>query len=260
MKPQFSSLIIALLAFALPGHAGASALDTVLGASAVQEEAPGIPEVRAGDLRRIGRNLGMRAGLIDGSDIIIKMIEADKARLDREYNFGSLTFASGALPPVIEDAKDVISVMEFSMTVAGRVYKIVSPSRFGQVNWRDYLYLGLSFEKDPLLNDDQRAVYPRDDKERMFWKKVVQEGYAAGRDQARQIFEVNLARLKRDFKGMRLYYELAARGLVSQPEIATATDSVANPDPNTLIIGETLIRITAQPKFQGDSAKWSVKQ
>lgn len=254
--------IVSLLAICgMPAVAFAEgALDTVLNARAQTEIASGVSEVRAEALRQIGRSLGMRAGLADGSAAILSEIERDKNILDTKFNFGAVTFPTGALPPVIEEAKDVISVMDYSMRVAGTVYLVKAPARFQQANWRDYLYLGLAVDKDPLVGESQRSAYPRDDNEAAYWKKVVKEGYTQGRRQAKEIFDLNMNRLVRDYKGMWLYYELASRGLVSPPEIATATESVNRPDPNTLVIGETVIRITAQPKFEANGTKWKTKQ
>lgn len=258
--------LVAAIALALPAFALAaddasknSALDRVLGVTAQSEETDGIPEVRAAALRELGLALGIRAGLVDHSKKIVADIDSKKTDLDRQFNFGSLTFASGALPPVLEESKDVISVMDYSMRIAGKVYRIVSPVRFYQANWRDYLFLGL-MDKDPVVTEGQRKVYPRNDKENAYWKKVVLEGYSMGAEQARKIFALNLARLERDFYGMRRYYELYERGLVSAPEIVTATVAVSRPDPNTLIIGESVIRVTSQPAMQGDGEQWKAKQ
>lgn len=237
-----------------------AALSRVLSVSAKKDDMSGISEVRAAALRSLGRALGLRAGLSDESEKIISEIEREKNRLDMKFNFGTMTFPTGALPPVIEEAKEVVSVMDYSMRIAGKVYKIASPSRFHQVNWRDYLYLGLAIEKDPLTGEAQKEFYPRDSGEQSYWEKVVKEGYIEGRKQAKKVFEVNLARLERDFSGMDLFYRLYRRGLVSAPEIATATDAVSRPDPNTIIIGESVIRITAQPEFQGDASKWRASQ
>jgi defect-in-organelle-trafficking protein DotC len=247
-------------AYAASDAPAGSALEKVLSVTSRRDDTDGISDVRAQALQALGSNLGERAGLADESKKIIKDIESNKTGLDTKYNFGSLTFPTGALPPVIEDASDVISVMDFSMRVAGKIYIIKAPATFHMANWRDYLYLGLSSEEDPVVNEGQRSVYPRDSKEERYWNKVVHEGYERGRKQASAIFKMNLARLERDFYGMRTYYELYGRGLVSAPAIATATESVSRPDPNTIIIGETLIRITSPAAFEKDMTKWKTSK
>lgn len=235
-----------------------SALDKVLNATAKTDIPSGVSEVRAAALKEMGEALGMRAGLADESRDILAQVKKEKVDLDRKFPFGSLTFPSGALPPVIVEPQDVISVTDYSMRVDGKIYRIESPARFVPVNWRDYLFLGLSYEGDPIVGDKQRSLYPRTSDETIYWKKVVLHGFDKGRQQAKKIFDINLARLVRDFNGMQLFYELNARGLVSAPVIASATQSVSRRDPNTIVIGETLFRITSQPIFDGDAKHWKV--
>lgn len=234
-----------------------SNLNKVLSASSRVSTIPlGISEVRAAALKQLGVGLGMRAGLADESRMILAEIEKEKTILDTKFNFGSLTFQSGALPPVIEEAQDVIAITEYSMRVQGRVYRIVTPATFGQNNWRNYLYLGLTDNDDQIVGDGQRNILPKDDTEKNYWESIVRAAHAEGRKQSRTIFELNLARLERDFNGMRLFYTLYGRGLVSAPKFAAATDSVSRPDPNTIIIGDSVFRITAQPEFNGNGADW----
>lgn len=245
------------LACAEAATAPQSTLDKVLSATSQLSSIPsGISEVRAAALKQLGVGLGMRAGLADESRVIIAEIEKEKTVLDTKFNFGSLTFPSGALPPVIEEAKDVISITEYSMRVQGRVYRIVSPATFGQNNWRNYLYLGLTDSDDQIIGDAQRSILPKDDAEKKYWESVVRSAYTEGRKQSRKIFELNLARLERDFNGMRLFYALYGRGLVSAPKFAAATDTVSRPDPNTIVIGDSVFRISSQPAFNGNSADW----
>lgn len=243
------------LAYAAPS--AQSSLDKVLSASSRLPTIPsGISEVRAAALKQLGVGLGMRAGLADESRVITAEIEKEKGVLDTKFNFGSLTFPSGALPPVIEEAQDVIAITEYSMRVQGRVYRIVAPATFGQNNWRNYLYLGLTDSDDQLVGDAQRSILPKDDTEKAYWESIVRSAYEEGRKQSRKIFELNLARLERDFNGMRLFYTLYGRGLVSAPKFAAATDSVSRPDPNTIVIGDSVFRISSQPEFNGNGADW----
>lgn len=242
------------LAYAAPAG---SSLDKVLAATTRPSSIPSnIPEVRAQALKQLGVGLGMRAGLVDESGAILAEIEKEKTGLDTKFNFGSLTFSNGALPPVIEESKDVIAVTDYSMRVQGRVYRIVSPTNFFQNNWRNYLSIGLANTDDPIVGEAQRSVMPKTDEEKAYWEKVVREAYEEGRQQARQIFNLNLARLERDFNGMRLFYTLYSKGLVSAPKFAAATESVSRPDPNTVIIGDSVFRITAQPEFNANSGEW----
>lgn len=216
----------------------------------------GISEVRAQTLKQLATGLGTRAGLVDESRRIVTEIESEKTDLDSKFNFGSLTFSNGALPPVIEEAKDVISITDYSMKVKGKVYRIIAPAAFLQSSWRNYLYLGLTDSDDQAISDDESKVLPKTDVERQYWEAVVRAAHAEGRKQSRRTFAVNLARLERDFNGMRLFYALYSRGLVTAPKFAAATETVNRPDPNTIIVGDSVFRITAQPTFNGDADQW----
>lgn len=255
------TLVIALSALTSLSYAApktkTSSLDKVLEATTRASSIPdGIPEVRAQALKQLGVGLGMRAGLVDESRAILEEIEHEKTGLDTKFNFGSLMFANGVLPPVIEEAKDVISVTDYSMRVQGKVYRIVAPASFIQNNWRNYLSLGLINGDDPIVGDAQRSVLPKTSEEKAYWERVVREAYVEGQAQARKVFNLNLARLERDFNGMRLFYTLHSKGLVSAPKFAAATEGVSRPDPNTIIIGDSVFRITAQPEFKADSSQW----
>jgi defect-in-organelle-trafficking protein DotC len=237
-------------------------LAKVMAAKSYEIDTDGITEVRASALRDVGEALGIRAGLIDGSKAAIIAIEQSHDALDARFNFGSLIMDNGALPPVIAETHDVVSVMDYSMRVAGKIWTILAPATFRSVapTWRDYLYFGLVTDPDPVMGDDQRAVYPRNDKEQAFWKKVVTEGYAKGRTQARKIAELNKSRLERDYDGMWNYYELYRRGIVAAPIIASSTKLIDRPDDKTIVVGETVIRIVQQPKFIDENQQWKAEQ
>lgn len=244
-------------AFAASSTTDSPNLEKLLKAPSRPSNIPdGISEVRAQTLKQLATGLGTRAGLVDGSRLIVSEIELEKSKLDSKFNFGSLTFSNGALPPVIEEAKDVISIMDFSMKVQGKVYRIVAPASFLQSSWRNYLFLGLTDSDEQAISDEETKVLPKTDIERQYWETVVRAAYAEGRKQSRRTFDVNLARLERDFNGMRLFYSLYSRGLVTAPKFAAATESVSRPDPNTIIVGDSVFRITAQPEFNGNADQW----
>lgn len=253
--------VVATLAMASNANAVQSeTLSRVLEVGKKADAPDGISEVRVNALRELGRSLGLRAGMIDESKKIVTEIELAKYQFDQNFNFGSLMFSSGALPPVIEEAQDVISLTDYSFRTAGKIYRIVAPVNFNGANWRNYLYLGLMTTDDNLVDESKRSLYPRNGAEEEFWKKVVNDAYAQGKKDARRIFEINAHRLERDFFGMRLFFDLFERGLVTAPTIATATEAISRPNPNTLIIGETIFRVTAQPTFNADDKTWKVKK
>lgn len=254
-----AALVLGSSAYAAPTS---RALDQVLNAKGAAPVDDGLSETRRNTLKEMADALGRRAGLIDRAAEICDDIKARAAELDSRFVFSSLITQEGVLPPVISEAVDIVSVMDRSMRVAGRKYKIEAEARFVGVapTWRDYLYIGLKgLDDDKLVGDSNRTGLPRNDKEKAFYNKLILEGYAKGQDQADKIFHLNLARLESDFYGMRRFYGLVDRGLVTLPVIASATDAVSKKDPNTMTMGETVFRIVQPAAFQTD-AKWKARQ
>src|SRR3546814_17782224 len=56
---------------------------------------------------------------------------------------------------------------------------------------------------------------------------------------------------------MRTFYELHGRGLVSLPRLATSQDVVNQTDPNTIVVGDTVFRITVPSAFNTETVPWS---
>ena len=84
----------------------------------------------------------------------------------------------------------------------------------------------------------------------------MRRGYDEGRKQAMDVFNLNLARLDRTYDGMRRFYDLYKQGRVTAPVIASATSIIDREDPNTVVVGNTVFRITAPTTFVTDTDKW----
>jgi len=69
------------------------------------------------------------------------------------------------------------------------------------------------------------------------------------------VFDLNMSSLERTYLGMRRYYDLYARGVVTAPVIATASTIMRHEDPNTIAVGDTIFRITSQSSFSSFE-KW----
>lgn len=206
--------------------------------------------VREQVLREAATALGARAGLADRSKELLAILDTRIANLDQRYNFNPLVIGNSVLPPVISESKDVVALEATAMRVAGAVYRIDEPARFAMPTptWRDWLHVGL--DSAAVAVPSLGANGPNTSAERELWKRVVKESYELGRTQAQAVFDANLALLERVHAGMRLYYDLWHRGMVSAPIIATSSDIQVQEDPNTISVGNTLFRITAQTDFR----------
>jgi defect-in-organelle-trafficking protein DotC len=230
-------------------------LPALLSASPTAEASESIPLVRRLELQGAAQAIGAQAGLADRSKEILADLQLHEHELDQKWRFTDLLFSNGVLPPVITKILDATDVASRVMTVQGAVYHIEEPARFVSVppTWRDWLFTGLTPDK-PNVSDYQGSL-PRNGSERDYWKEQLSAAYAAGRAQADSIFQTNLARLTKAYGGMRTFYELHAAGMVSLPQIASATDSVVERDPNAVVIGQTVFRITADSSFN-KASQW----
>ncbi|MDH0682879.1 type IV secretory system conjugative DNA transfer family protein [Achromobacter animicus] len=235
------------------------ALSSLMNASAGRV-APRISPVREAILRPTAQALGTQTGMIEAAKEILQVVNDMGGTMDRTFRFGDLVMGQGVLPPVVVASHNSASIGEGAkmMRVAGSVYKIEEPARFftGAPSWRDWLLMGLLAQSDAPELPDNPQLLPQDDKERAYWQEVVQKSYVQGREQAARIFEENLAGLERTYLGMRTFYELHGRGLVSLPRLATTQDVVNQTDANTIVVGDTVFRITVPSSFNTDTNNW----
>jgi defect-in-organelle-trafficking protein DotC len=220
----------------------------------------GISVVRESALRESAIVYGAREGLRERSCAIHAEIERQKASLDRRFRFADLTIGRGVLPPVISEARDSVTLESAVMRVASRVYHLDEEARIVDVapTWRDWLYVGLSSENcaGPVDAPTSAQLKPQTPLEESFYRALLSKAYAMGGQQARDVFAANVARLERSYQGMRRYFDLYARGMVSAPVISSATDLLVRDDPNTLVVGNTVIRITVPVDFVEKTDKW----
>src|SRR5690606_26410483 len=107
---------------------------------------------------------------------------------------------------------------------------------------------------------DNEQLRPRDAQEKAFWEQEVRAAYFSGREQAQEIFDHNLSLLEQVYTGMRTFYDLYQRNMVSAPIIAKSQEIITQDDPNTIVVGDTLFRITMPAQFQTDPEKWKALQ
>jgi defect-in-organelle-trafficking protein DotC len=231
-------------------------IEALMNAQGATESESRLSLVRETALRETAFGLGTRLGLLQRSREIAAEVAKRDRKLDKRFDFGGLMMGPGVLPPVIMESKDAISLEATTMRVSGAIYKIDEPARFVAIapTWRDWLLLGLPTE-DAADMSAVKSLLPRDGAEQAFWKREVAQAVATGRAQAQQIFELNVANLEKTYFGMRLFYDLWKRGMVTIPVIASAQTMVDQESPNTISVGNTMFRITRQAGFE-DSSRW----
>jgi defect-in-organelle-trafficking protein DotC len=139
-----------------------------------------------------------------------------------------------------------------TIRVADRTYKIVKQAQFATTppNWREYLWLTYG---RPELPD--RSLLPRNSMEQKIWREGIRAGWEKGITQSHSIFQQNLARLKRDYRGMLLYRKLLQEKMISPPFVARTELGVTG-NGTDMRINDQVLRIVELPQLQTNSRGW----
>lgn len=212
-----------------------------------------LTSIRLDAIQDTARSVGAQAALYFCSQKYNRLLDQNSKALDRIYNFNVMMVDKNVLAPVLSQGDDILSQdSDDVIRITDRLYKIERNARFVTAvpTYRDYLEM--SFDK-PAVPD--RSLLPKTNEERDLWNKSVVEGWNAGIDQAKDIFQINVDRLTRDYRGMILYRKLLAQNMVTKPYIAKAEYGIVGDDDN-MRINDQVLRITAVSKLQSESNDW----
>lgn len=204
-------------------------------------------------LEETAMTVSAQGGLSWASAELNCKMNRDRKYLDSIFNFGAMMLTHGVLPPVLEEGDFTLNLADpNTIRVADRVYKIVQQARFATTppNWREYLLLSYG---TPIL--PHRTLLPKNDAEQKIWKRAVRLGWQSGIDQAYNIFQQNLARLRRDYRGMILYRKLLQEKMISQPFVSRTELGVTG-DGNDMRINDQVLRIIEHPQLRTNSKDW----
>lgn len=228
-------------------------LENYEGVSMTPEENE-VPSIRQMALRETAMSLGARGGLTWRGTKINRMLDSEAKQLDQVFNFQVLLLDDNVLPPVLIESRESLNLASpYSIRVADRTYRILKQARFVTVapTWRDYLVMD---ETPPELPDT--SLLPKTRRERVIWKKGVQQGWFQGLSQADIIYKDNFARLKRDYQGMIRYRMLLAQNMVSAPQVAHRQLGVTGGG-EELSVNDRTLTIQALPALRAESETWS---
>lgn len=212
-----------------------------------------LSQLRVKSLQDSGMSMGAQGGLAWASQQINTKMQRDGKYLETIYNFNGMMLSHGVIPPVLEEGDNTLNLDDpNTIRVSDRTYRIVQQARFATTapNWREYLWL--SYDKPPLID---RTLLPRSTEEQKIWRKSVRSGWEKGMEQAYSIFQQNLARLKRDFKGMILYRKLLQQKMINPPFVSRTELGVTG-DGTDMRINDQVLRIVEHPKLQTNSRNW----
>lgn len=224
------------------------------------EKAEDISEIRLKALRDAALSYGARGGLAYRTHEIAEQLKTSERQFDQVYAFHRLVLPTPGevgvvVPPIVVEGLDAIAVGEDGQAASAsrRVYRIEEPARIATVapNWRSYVSRSWTFPEPP-----PEVLRPSDDRELDIWRAWVERGWAEGVRQAERTFELDLARLKRDFEGIVRYRRLVAEGVIDSLYLAGAELGVTGGG-DELKIGERMVRITMPAMFNTDSGSWT---
>lgn len=217
----------------------------------------GISGLRLGALKAVALSYGTQAGYARRAFEIRQEVQAQTAHLNKVYDFEGLILERNVLPPVLVEATNTLAMTgSDTLRLSDHTYQVVTQARFvtAAPTWRDYLITGVSMTwAQPDL-----SLTPRDANEQRYWEAQVKAGWAAGVQQADQVFQAQLSRLTRDYKGMVLYRHLLTRNMVSKPFVAESNLGVTG-DGSQISINDRILRITALPQLETRSEQWKAK-
>lgn len=241
--------------YSAPTHIQQSA--EVPGGAAV----PSVPQrndaqkARTRALADAGISVGVRTGLAWQLRNVNVAVQKTSRDLDFIYDFGPLMIQSSVVPAVITEARDLYNQDgDLAVRRSGVFFQIERQARFSSTppNWREYL----TFPKVSVDASSLRSfLAPSTDEERELWRAAVADGWKQGVEQANIMLAQAMDRLNRDFVGITRFHRLVIQGRLSMPAVATESIPVTK-SAGSLVIDETLLRITTLPDFNSRVEGW----
>lgn len=213
-----------------------------------------LSQLRVKSLEDSAMSIGAQAGLASASKQINEQMEKDDKYLDSIFNFYGMVLSHGVIPPVLVASDNSLNLDDpNTIRVADRTYKIIQQARFATTppNWREYLVT--NYEK-PTLPD--KTLLPKNAEEQKIWRRGIRRGWEKGIEQAHNIFQQNLARLKRDFRGMALYRKLLQEKMITPPFVARTELGITG-DGTDMRVNDQVLRIVEHPQLQTNSRGWN---
>lgn len=257
MKRHQLALLLGV-AFVTGEAAGAesSMYDRFKNPVSAESQSKGIPGVRRDMISEAAYATGLRAGAAQRAGELLSDLKTREVEYDRAFRFSVIETESGIfVPPVIDEINDSMSGNGETLRITKTIYRIIKRGRLQAQppTWRDYLYTGLN-TKEPARPDD--AVLPRSPDEKAIWDTQFDRGWKDGIAETEAIYQKNMARLTRDYLGMRRYTALRDQGVMTTEMVVETNVAVRENSPDDMSVNETTYRLKTQPRFNTNSTKW----
>jgi defect in organelle trafficking protein DotC len=213
-----------------------------------------INPMRLAAIKQTAAATGARGALAYRSIQINHTLQQESKVLDGIFNFNRLLLPHHVLPPVLQSSNNSM-IIDNQNTIRGdsKTYELIQPAKFVTTapTWRTYLWM--NFQPPTMPN---KVLLPKTQAEATAWNNAIATGWHQGLQQANNIFNVNLSRLKRDINGMILYKKLLAQHMISAPYVSSSNLGITG-NSQQLRINDYIKRITSPAQLQPNSKKWS---
>lgn len=210
--------------------------------------------LRLNAIKNAAYNIGLQTGTNYYYDKINERLEQISLELNRIYNFKALMIDDNFIPPSVDEATNAKRFIDDKESVEAKsVLKFDHKSKIGLTpDWRDYLY-----KKWPKPKKINSQLIPKTEREKSVFNDNYSRGWSDGKQQAKALYKLQMAKLTNDYQNMARYHNLVEMGIVTKPVLAT-NFSEAVIDGDTLTIGRSVNRITSESQYNTPD-KWTPK-
>lgn len=151
-----------------------------------------------------------------------------KQRLSQVFDFSVFYLAGGKLqPPILDTAQAALNVTPDgkTRTTTEVMYRVRVPANFVStpLTWQRILLPdGLIAPPAP-----SKELLPHNETEKRVWQLKIADGWQQGIMQANQEFDLRLSALNAAYQGMAMYTELAMRGMIESPQVASSSTAIS---------------------------------
>ena len=190
---------------------------------------------------------------------INRLMESRSGEMSTVYDFNRVARpapggAGFLIPPVVARAEDVLrsDADGRTISVADEYYRILQAERLAPVTptWRDWLLIDY-----PDVKALPRSLAPASDRERKQVATWIRQGWKAGTEQADAELVQRLRRLRRDYEGMLVFRQLAARGMIDSWKVASAEFGVTG-QLGEMRTGDRVVQIIGTADFRRNPDHW----
>jgi len=178
--------------------------------------------------------------------------------LNSIYNFSAMYLDHGLIqPPILDVRHDVLNISHVGQMrdYVDTVYRVLVPASFKAhpLTWQSFLISNNLIKP----SKPRMALLPNNENEKTLWKRLIQNGWYAGINEANAEFEARLNSLDSAYQGMVLYALLSMQGMI-EPVTLKTSNQVTDTDINgqTLALGIHKQVITKSSYFIAKPNHW----